>query len=244
MFRRVGYFHFVSGHDDPIRALKGSLDGCREDCCGSLVVTPEVIDVRADYAEVEQWARFVPEFRDELRDVASEYGITLVAGMRVRAPGDEKYYNASVLISETLDVDLHYKNCIDNGESKGMVRGAGLLSGNPFEIEDFAVGSLVCVDMDTGTLPGVKWELIEGLRKSECTHSVVAIPASTNQLRLRNDSDRKKLRTDWEGYLVVFANSNPNPDADPSLVAFNQEVVSPDPIPSNHVFLYPLAECQ
>lgn len=200
--KRLGFFHFVEGHEDPIGRLGDALDEYSSaQLADSLIVLPEVFNLGRPYypCTPKDSVAIVgcPEkvFTD-LENLSRKSNIAFVAGLLEAREGGERPYNSTFLIAADIacsPILLCRKR--DAGADFYEPYG-GLSVVNPYECGDVCIAALVCSDYAR-----FEEELAPAIATSTARRKLLCIPAC-----ICNAFTENRVRS-FSGIYVVLANS-------------------------------------
>jgi hypothetical protein len=246
MISNIGYFHFGVRHQDPIGSLTATLTKFSEIVLGSLIVLPELVDIRTSYYCHKQWKDYDATFASHLVNLAGRFSVIFVAGLRVpNSNGGRKCYNASVLVTANEATILHLKNECDMPQHCDAYE--GLLQTNPMTIENILLGSIICADVNRPicyrdsldpreTIFG-KFDKID--RQNQWPR-VVCIPSFMRKNFFSIDSGHLYEKK-WRGHYVVVANSRSDSIGHESFIALpNGDIVKSSIGKKNEISTHPI----
>jgi len=250
MISHIGYFHFGIKHQDPIGSLNVALTASAKTVVGSLIVLPELIDIRTSYYRYDQWKDYDQTFASQLATLARKFSLIFVAGMRVpKNHGAPRFYNGSVLITPARPVILHLKTECDVPQH--IDRYEGLLETNPTTIDNILLGSVICADANRPMCqrnpisgPETIFRRFEKNDRQNQRTRVIGIPAFMSKRSDFFGLDSGHLNeTKWRGYYIVLANSRSDPIGHESFIAApNGDVVKSSVGKKNEISTHPILE--
>jgi hypothetical protein len=147
LLRRIGFFHFVDGHADPIAALQAQL--AITDCSHSLLVLPEAFNLGLQYSESGPCAFTRDAIIRNLQGIAAQSDITFVVGLLdTPAPGGLLPYSSAYAIDGTEcraicrkelpdgQAGRHYRTCTVNYDIE-----------NPVHFKNACIMAMICMDI-------------------------------------------------------------------------------------------------
>jgi predicted amidohydrolase len=209
------------------RVSRRGAGGSRGEVSNALIVLPELVDIAATYYDFDSWKENDPSFHLHLIGLSKRFGVVFVAGTRIPCDiqGITRYYNGSLLITSGGMQELHRKNA-DGVPQHDVVPYIGLLATNPKIVENVAIGSIICGDLD---LPICYGESLFGcdtiftkfakISAQSQRPKIVAIPSFMKQDVFELSTPGGPNEGKWRGYYIVLANSRSDPDGHESFIA-------------------------
>ena len=198
---RIGFFHFVKRHDSPIDALRRELSREREALSGgpALVVLPEAFNIGKDDNTVGM-VRTDPQILEQLVNVATDFNITMVAGLIVEEDETVLPYNSGYLVTAEGFQRLCRKQMDDgNGGKHYTLSARGSDKGNGVAYDSLYMFATICRDIDLPT----RREMFHAAANVLGVPSLECIPASMSAYSLA--SFGSSVVTEYR----VLANSHP-----------------------------------
>ena len=147
MLQRIGFFHFVQDHSDPITALQAQLD--LTDASHSLLVLPEAFNLGRQYRESGPCQYGRDSMIEALQKLSRAADITFVTGLLdTPAPAGDLPYSSAYVIDagdhrqichkELPDEKdgIHYRRCPENYEVE-----------NPVSFRGASIAAMICMDI-------------------------------------------------------------------------------------------------
>jgi hypothetical protein len=204
-FDKVGFFHFVHNHVEPIPELAAALDSEKtRDCiCNSLIVLPEAFNVRKNY-KAKGNSNYDPSILAELQTLSRTFHVTFIAGLIIKQyGGPEPPCSSAYLIDETCCVLVCHKNNSDKNEHNTPYSKCEnhYDHQNPIWHSGVCVVVLICVDSDDYVR---KTALLANFPD---TNKIICIPACMGR---GQPTTCISVASNWSDHYVIFANSDPN----------------------------------
>jgi len=175
MLPRIGFFHFVQDHSDPITALQAQLD--LTDASHSLLVLPEAFNLGRQYRESGPCQYGRDSMIEALQKLSRAADITFVTGLLdTPAPAGDLPYSSAYVIDagdhrqichkELPDEKdgIHYRRCPENYEVE-----------NPVSFRGVSIAAMICMDIQNSSRCIT---LIRATEKAPETIRVMCIPAA------------------------------------------------------------------
>jgi hypothetical protein len=190
---RIGLFHFVENHRDPIGSLTNALSK-HSDINRSLIVLPEAFNNGEVYYDQPSRQHLIGagDILESLVAIARQRDLVLVAGLL------EPPNNSAYLINKTRGRLMGHKQTNHDID-------------NPVEVGNACVSALICSNARDNYQ-----RVMEKADKSTCAHKVICIPASMSSGTF--DGRSVELPA-YRNKYVILANSNPPPGGGGSFLA-------------------------
>lgn len=203
-FNKIGFFHFVRDHADPIAELRKALESLRVDECirDSLVVLPEAFNIRKRYKE-----RGAPNYDrcivSEIQQLSNEFQATFVVGLIIEEPERklDPPHNSAYLIDKTSHVLVSHKLTSDGNESNTPYTPCTGQCDPATPIVHSGIGlvAAICADIED------RRRVEKLLSQHPEMPTIICIPAC-----MRGSFDCNAIARSWESHRVILANSDPD----------------------------------
>lgn len=207
MFRRLGSFHFVQDHKQPIHALRSQLTA--NDVADSLVVLPEAFNFGKHYRAGGRYLHDPDSIRDELKVVAGEFSVTFVVSL-LRRGRDTSIDNVALIIRSD-EVRPVCKKTLNDGTGNYTPCSHNCDIENPLILDGCAIGVSICMDVDDHARFRT---IVEATEIVSAAQRFICVPAAMSNSCYFNGGRlgyRLMLRPQSaDNTHVILANSDPN----------------------------------
>jgi hypothetical protein len=227
---KVGFFHFGSGHKEPISTLSTALRDVQERCGqdvidDALIVLPEAFNIRKEYT-CKTLPNVAPAILCDLAQMSNTFRCAFLAGLIIEdAPAIDPPYSSAYLIDGFAEPQLLCRKVGRDETEVSRAHDFQGLSANytacaeqhcrPILHRGIAFVAVLCMDArfeeSTDSTPERFTDrcgrIVQELRKLDSPYKVVCVPASMSNGFCSGVPGSNVTRgTPWEGTILVFAN--------------------------------------
>ncbi len=200
---RLGFFHLVHGHREPIAALEAALEQLLlQELAGSLIVLPETFNLGCPYrgSDLDGSYLATEPFLAALATLARRIDATFVVGVLERVRNHRLPYNSAFLVSPDRESVLLSRK--RTGDQRNFYRSVdGVIGENPIEYGGLCIATAICDDY-VFLYHGV---VADRLAASSAPRLVLCIPAAMSEGTL---TFSVPSTAPWPGKYAVLANAN------------------------------------
>jgi hypothetical protein len=207
LFRQIGFFHFVQDSNRPIEALRQNL--ATADVAEALLVLPEAFNYGRLYRSGGGYLHDAVSIAGDLRKVAAEFSVTFVVSLLCPGTG-ASIDNTAFLIGKDDFRPICKKTRNDGTNNYKPCENACDIE-NPAIFADFAIGVLICMDVDDHKRCRA---IVRATEASAPPQKFICIPAAMCNSAYfgggRLGSSIPLQRPSAENTQLIFANSDPS----------------------------------